>query len=272
MTFEAVVNMIPNSPMVNWAVYIFGIITLSVLFYYFTKYLLFRLVKSVMSKQSPTMWQSMTSFKLFNSAALFIPLTIIYIGSKYFLVFNNQNNINELILNFIYIGLIIVFLQFFNRLLSFTLSEINRKYSFNTALIRTAHQVIKITLVITGIITVISILINKSPVVILSSLGALTAIIVLVFKDTILGLVASVQVTLLEIVKEGDWIEMPKYNADGNILDINISSIRVQNWDKTITTIPTYALVSEPVKNWKGMELSNSRRIKRSIHIDINSI
>ncbi len=248
-------------------------ITISVvLFHYLVKWILFRFMKTIIQKQSPDMWKSLESFKVLNSAALILPLIIAYVGVKNFITLNNQQNLHELIQNLIFIGLIIGFIQFINRILSFTLVEINRKYALNTALIRTAQQVIKIILFITGIISIISILINKSPVVILSSLGALTAILVLVFRDTILGLVASIQVTLLGIVKEGDWIEMPKYNADGNILDINISSIRVQNWDKTITTIPTYALVSEPVKNWKGMELSNSRRIKRSIHLDINSI
>ncbi|MGA0242112.1 MAG: mechanosensitive ion channel family protein, partial [Candidatus Marinamargulisbacteria bacterium] len=113
---------------------------------------------------------------------------------------------------------------------------------------------------------------NKSPVVILSSLGALTAVFLLVFKDTILGFVASIQVTLLGHVKVGDWIEMPQFNANGTVLDINISSIRVQNWDKTITTIPTYALVSEPVKNWRGMTEARARRIRRSLWIDLTSI
>ncbi len=272
MTFDNLISYFSEFPLVALLIYVAAILLLSVLFHYLIKLLLFRIVKIIISKQAPAVWKSMESFKLFNKSALFFPLILTYIGVKYFLVIEHPNNVNELILNFIIIGLIIVFIQFINSLLSFILNELIRKYDLNTALVRTIHQVFKIILVLAAIISVISILINKSPVVILSSLGALTAIIVLVFKDTILGFVASLQVTLLGIVKEGDWIEMPKFNADGNILDINISSIRVQNWDKTITTIPTYALVSEPVKNWKGMELSNTRRIKRSIHIDITSV
>ena len=272
MTWDSLIGYLSESPLVALFIYVAAILILSVFFHYLIKLLLFRIVKIIISKQAPTIWKSMESFKLFNKSALFFPLILTYIGVKYFLIIEHPNNVNELILNVIIIGLIIVFIQFINSLLSFILIELIRKYDLNTALVRTIHQVFKIILVIAAVISIISILINRSPVVILSSLGALTAIIVLIFKDTILGFVASLQVTLLGIVKEGDWIEMPKFNADGNILDINISSIRVQNWDKTITTIPTYALVSEPVKNWKGMELSNSRRIKRSIHIDITSV
>ena len=139
-------------------------------------------------------------------------------------------------------------------------------------MLRTIAQVIRIILVVAGIISVVSIILNKSPFVILSGLGALTAVFMLVFKDSILGFASSIQVTLLDNVRVGDWIEMPKYQADGNVIDINISSIKVQNWDKTITTIPTYALVSDPVKNWRGMEEARARRISRQILIDINSI
>ncbi len=272
MNMDYLISLVTENPMVLLFLYGIGIIVVSIAFYIAMKFLLFRLIKAIISKQSPIIIQSMESEKIFQRAALFAPLMIIYIGVKYFLVMEHAKNVHELLINLILIGLIIVIFQFVNSLLSFIINELTRLNTINTALTRTIHQVIKIGLVVAGLISTISILLNKSPVVILSSLGALTAIILLVFKDSILGFVASVQVTLLGIVKEGDWIEMPKYHADGNILDINISSIRVQNWDKTITTIPTYALVSEPVKNWKGMELSNARRIKRSILIDINSI
>ena len=226
----------------------------------------------MVSKQSPTTIERLESFKIFKSAGLFGPMMMAYIGINYFLVLDANNQFQELVTNLVLIALIIVIFNFFNHLLSFILNEFTRRYSLNTALVRTFHQVIKIGIAVTMVVSIVSILLDKSPMVILSSLGALTAIILLIFKDSILGFVASVQVTLLGMVKEGDWIEMPKYNADGNILDINISSIRVQNWDKTITTIPTYALVSEPVKNWKGMELANARRIKRHIYIDAHSI
>lgn len=105
-----------------------------------------------------------------------------------------------------------------------------------------------------------------------TGLGAIAAILLLVFKDTILGLVASIQLSANNMLKPGDWIEMKKYNADGTVIDISLNTVKVQNWDKTITTIPTYALVSESFNNWRGMEESDGRRIKRSINIDMKSV
>ena len=119
---------------------------------------------------------------------------------------------------------------------------------------------------------VISTLLDKSPLFFLSGLGALTAVLLLVFKDTILGFVAGVQLAANRMVGRGDWIEMPKYGADGEVLEVALTTVKVQNWDKTITMIPTYALISDSFKNWRGMEEAGGRRIKRAIHIDLNSI
>jgi miniconductance mechanosensitive channel len=130
----------------------------------------------------------------------------------------------------------------------------------------------KIITYILGAIFIISIFTGKSPWGILSVLGGLTAVTMLVFKDSILGFVASIQLNSSDMVRIGDWIEMPQYGADGDVIDMSIHIIRVQNWDKTITTIPTYALVANSFKNWRGMSESGGRRIKRSLAIDIHSI
>jgi miniconductance mechanosensitive channel len=103
-------------------------------------------------------------------------------------------------------------------------------------------------------------------------LGALTAVLLLVFKDAILGFVASIQIAVNNMVNVGDWIEMPKYGADGDVLEIALTTVKVRNWDNTITTIPTYALISDSFKNWRGMQQSGGRRIKRAINIDIGTI
>lgn len=123
-----------------------------------------------------------------------------------------------------------------------------------------------------GAIFLISIFTGKSPWGILSVLGGLTAVTMLMFKDTILGFVASVQLTSTDMVRIGDWIEMPQYGADGDVIEMAINCIRIQNWDKTVTTIPTYALVESSFKNWRGMSESGGRRIKRSFSIDVSSI
>ena len=133
-------------------------------------------------------------------------------------------------------------------------------------------QVAQIVVFILGAVFVISALMARSPVVLLTGFGAMTAILLLVFRDTILSLVASIQLTTLDMVRVGDWIEMPQYDADGDVVDIALHTIRVQNWDKTITTIPTHKLISESFRNWRGMQDSGGRRIKRSIHIDASSV
>ena len=133
-------------------------------------------------------------------------------------------------------------------------------------------QVLKIVIAFVTIILVVSTLIDRSPIILLSGLGALAAVMMLVFQDTLLSLVASVQISSADMVRVGDWIEMPQLNADGDVIDIALHTVKVQNWDKTITTIPTRRLVSDPFKNWRGMRESGGRRIKRAIYIDQNSI
>lgn len=133
-------------------------------------------------------------------------------------------------------------------------------------------QVGNIIVFVVGILLVISNLVGVSPFILLSGLGALSAVLLLVFKDSILGLVAGIQLASNDMVRVGDWIEMPKYGADGDIIDISLVTVKVQNWDKTITTIPSYALISDSFINWRGMQDSGGRRMKRSIYIDTNSI
>jgi len=138
--------------------------------------------------------------------------------------------------------------------------------------IRGFVQAAKIILyAIVGII-IVSAIMGKSPNLLLGGLGAMTAVFMLIFKDSILGLVAGIQLSTNQMLHIGDWIEMPKYGADGDVIDLTLTTVKVQNWDKTITTIPTYALISDYFKNWRGMSESGGRRIKRSISIDMTSV
>jgi miniconductance mechanosensitive channel len=133
-------------------------------------------------------------------------------------------------------------------------------------------QLLQILFICIAAIFLISILIGKSPIFLIGGLGAIAAVLLLVFKDTILSLVASIQLSANHMLKPGDWISMPSHNADGTVIDISLNTVKVQNWDKTITTIPTYALVSESFNNWVGMEESGGRRIKRSVNLDMRSV
>lgn len=138
--------------------------------------------------------------------------------------------------------------------------------------LRGLFQGLKLFGAIVVLIFSIAALIGKSPLILFSSLGAMTAILLLVFKDPILGLVAGIQLSANKMLRLGDWVEMPKYGADGEVTDINLTTVKVRNWDKTITTIPTYALISDSFKNWRGMSESGGRRIKRAIHVDATSV
>lgn len=133
-------------------------------------------------------------------------------------------------------------------------------------------QLLQLAVVILGGLLFISALLDRSPVLLLSGFGAMTAVLLLVFKDTLLSLVASVQLTAQDMVRVGDWIEVPQFGADGDVVDVELHTIKVQNWDKTITTIPTHRLISDSFKNWRGMSAAGGRRIKRALYLDTASI
>jgi miniconductance mechanosensitive channel len=133
-------------------------------------------------------------------------------------------------------------------------------------------QLLQLALMIMGSLLFIAALLDRSPVLLLSGFGAMTAVLLLVFKDTLLSLVASVQLTAQDMVRVGDWIEVPQFGADGDVVDVELHTIKVQNWDKTITTIPTHRLISDSFKNWRGMSASGGRRIKRALYLDASSI
>lgn len=138
--------------------------------------------------------------------------------------------------------------------------------------IKGIYQMLKIVVICVALIIVVSILINKNPGYILTALGASAAVLMLVFKDTIMGLVAGVQLSANDMLRPGDWITMPKYGADGDVEEVTLTTVKVRNWDKTITTIPPYALVSDSFQNWRGMQESGGRRVKRSVYVDMRSI
>ncbi|MBM7660264.1 miniconductance mechanosensitive channel [Bacillus mesophilus] len=168
--------------------------------------------------------------------------------------------------------IIVVGLMVFQALLT-TVNDIYQTYEISkTKPIKGYIQVVNIIVLTLGGLLVISNLMGESPLILLSGIGALSAVLMLVFKDSLLGLVAGIQLAANDMVRVGDWIEMPKYGADGNIIDISLNTVMVQNFDKTITSVPSYALISDSFINWRGMESSGGRRIKRSILLDTSSI
>jgi miniconductance mechanosensitive channel len=194
------------------------------------------------------------------------PLIVIYIFAD--VVSDYQLIIEEAALFLI----LWVSLLTFNALLN-ALNEIyESRPDFTGVAIQGYLDILKILVVILGIIFSISMFTGKSPLVLLTGLGALTAVLLFVFRDTILSIIASIQISTYDLVKEGDWIEVPSYDADGDVLNMSLHTIKIQNWDKTITVIPTYKMTEVAYKNWRGMTESGGRRIKRSITIDMASI
>ena len=159
-----------------------------------------------------------------------------------------------------------------SKLLSYLEEVYNRRPDAHARPIKGYLQLLKIGVFCAAAVIMISILIEESPLLLLSGLGAMAAVLLLVFKDTILSLVASVQLTSNDMLRVGDWIEMPSMDADGDVIDIALHTVKVQNFDKTITTIPTHLLISDSYRNWRGMSESGGRRIKRSLTIDQNSV
>ena len=234
------------------------------------KKILIRSIRSVI-KKTKTVWDdALVENKVFITLSHIAPAVVIYLATPY--IFEDFSGaipyILRLVNAYISIVLIIVIINFLNTL---------KYYSENTKLFKdnpldSYFQLVKIAIYIIGGIIILSFLLNKSPLYFFSALGAMTVVLLLIFKDTILGFVASIQLSANDMIRIGDWVSMPKYGADGDVIEMNLTTIKIQNWDKTVTTIPTYAFISESFKNWRGMSESGGRRIKRSLNIKISSI
>ena len=241
-------------------------IAVSILAYLITKNILMKIIVKLVRK-TKTQWDDyFINRGLFSNISLLIPVAILELS------LSNHSFYEGIVEKVIKLYLIIVIIRIIQSILH-GLEDIYDTYEIaKEKPIKSYIQIINIFIVLTGLIIYIALLFNKSPLALLSGIGALTAVILLVFKDALLGFVASIQLAANNLVSIGDWIEMPSQGADGQVVEINLTNVKVQNWDKTIVTIPSYSLVSQSFKNWKGMEKSGGRRIKRTINIDIGTI
>lgn len=206
---------------------------------------------------------------VFSKIAHFLPG--ILIATTYHII--ASEGIRHFIESMLSTYFIVVFLLLANAIINaFNDIYIEHRGSKGMGTIKVYLQLIKVFLFSLGVIAIISIFADKNFMDILKGVGAVTTILLIVYKDTIMGFVAGIQLSANDMIKIGDWIVLPKDNADGNVIDIGLTTVKIQNWDKTITTVPTYKLVSESIINWRGMQESGARRIKRSISIDIESI
>lgn len=246
------------------------IIGLSIIVDFVFRKIIISIVTRIIKKSKNQYDDILLDRKVFDKLAHIAPVLVVYILLP--IAFPNSNLFLTVLedICFIVIALNILFV-----LIAFldALHDIYNHFPISqNRSIKGYVQLFKIILYIFTFLSIISIVFNIHMGRIFTGIGALAAVLILVFKDTILGLVASVQLSGNDMVKPGDWISMPKYNADGDVIEINLTTVKVQNWDKTISTIPTYALVSDSFQNWRGMSESGGRRIKRSINIDMNSV
>lgn len=224
-----------------------------------------------MAQKSRRRWRrAFFERKLFSRIALAVQGIIIYIQAGLWL--NPESGVVEWVQTVAALwSLLYILLAAFSLLDA--LLDISQKDSKLKGLpLRGLFQSFKLVATIVVVILAVSTLVGKSPLIIMSGLGAMTAVIMLVFKDPILGLVAGIQLSANDMLEVGDWLEMPSYGADGDVIEIALTTVKVRNWDKTITTVPTYALISDSFKNWRGMELAGGRRIMRQVLIDANSV
>ncbi len=247
-----------------------GLLILSVAANYLAKKVILVLVRKLVSRSRTKIDDALVKWRVFHKLSHFAPAMVIYTFSPQVLAryphwvafFHGAAVI------YMYAMAVMVVDSALNAFL-----DIYRTFpSSKETPIKGSVQVSKIVVYCVGGILMISVMVGKSPTILLSGLGAMTAILMLVFKDPILGFVAGVQLTSNKMVSVGDWIEMPKHNADGDVLEVALTTVKVQNWDKTITTIPTYALISDSFKNWRGMSESGGRRIKRFVNVDMQTI
>ena len=230
-----------------------------------TNQIILRSIAKIFRKTSTQFDDVLLEQKVFNKLPYLIPLIFLYSLRNVVPFFKSVDR-------FIIALIALIILISLNALIN-AINDVYKKSRFSEKLnIKSYTQVAKLIINSVGMIIIAAFLAGKSPIYFLSGLGALTAVLILVFKDTILSLVSSVQISSNDLFKIGDWIEAPQFGADGNVIDIALHSVKVQNWDKTICVVPTNQLINSSFKNWRGMSESGGRRIKRSIKINMKSI
>ena len=227
-------------------------------------------VRKVTAKTQSTWDDYLLSDEVMTNVCHLIPPIVVYVLIPF--AFPYEPNFLSLILKICTIYITVVVMKLICAFLTslYTISSEHEKLKNHS--MKGFYQMLKLIVVCIGVIIIISELISKDPIAILTGLGAGTAILMLVFQDTIKGLVAGIQLTANDMVRPGDWITMPKYGADGDVMEVSLTTVKVRNWDKTITTVPPYALVNDSFQNWRGMFDIGGRRVKRSIHIDMNTV
>lgn len=234
------------------------------------RHLVIPAVHKITSRTKATWDDYLFNEKMMTSFCRMIPPIMFYLLLPF--VFNNVPQVLDILLKGCLIYLVITTLMLVNSFLNSLYEISNEHETLRNRPLKGIYQMINLVAIGIGIILIISILIDQNAATILAGLGASAAVLMLIFNYGILGLVAGVQLSANDMLRPGDWITMPKYGADGDVLEVSLTTVKVRNFDKTITTIPPYALVSDSFQNWRGMRETGGRRIKRSIFIDMTTV
>lgn len=247
-----------------------GIMLISYLTTQLFRHLVMPAIRKITARTKATWDDYLFNDEMLQAFCRVIPPLVWYVLLPF--AFTEEVQLLHFLLKACLVYLVVVTLFLINAFLK-SLYEISNEHErLRNRPLKGIYQMISIVAIGVGIILIISILIDKDATSILAGLGASAAILMLVFKDSLLGLVAGVQLSANDMLRPGDWITMPKYGADGDVIEVTLTTVKVRNFDKTITTIPPYALVSDSFQNWRGMRETGGRRIKRSINIDLNTI
>ncbi len=225
----------------------------------------------VIAKRSKSQFDdTLVKHRVFYRITFLLPVLAFYIFDS--VIFQDFPKLHPYLDSLTNLFLVLVIIWSVDGFLNATREFLENSKFFKNKPVNSYIQLLKIIIYMIAGIVVISILIGKSPIYLLTGLGAVSAVLILVFKDTIIGFMASIQIAMNDMVRVGDWVSVPQYGADGDVIEINLVTVKVHNWDKTISMVPTYAFVSDSFKNWRGMQESGGRRIKRHLNIDVNSI
>ncbi len=270
MTWDAVMAWFDNAAWARMAVALAILIVTALLVQAVAQFVIVRVVRIVVQRTANRWDDALLAHRVFHRAARILPYLVIQFGIA--LVPDLPPKAVMVVSNVALATTLLYATLAFAGILDAAQTVYAMSEHARTRSIKGYVQLGKIALYVVAAIAIVATIIDRSPWLLLSGLGAMSAVLLLVFKDTIMSFVASVQLTSNDMLRVGDWIEMPQVGADGDVVDIALHTVKVQNWDKTITTIPTWRLISESFRNWRGMQQSGGRRIKRTLCIDAGSV
>jgi miniconductance mechanosensitive channel len=254
-----------------WAFGMFLILLVgSMLLWVIARFILTKVLYTLVDRTRSKLDDHIVNNKVFRSLAHLAPLMFMeyFLSIAFYRYPDTKGSFSKLVSILIIFAVLITV----NRLLNALRDYIKEQATYSDKPIQSYAQILRIIFTGVAIILMLSVFTSKSPIFFLTSLGAVSAILILVFKDTILGFVGSIQLSANDMIRIGDWVTMEKFGADGNVEEINVATVKVRNFDKTITTIPTYSFISDSFRNWRGMQESDGRRIKRSIFIEVDTV